>query len=62
MMFEVTFENTNTGFYADFLQVIHGKDGYTPVRGVDYWTEADKAEIVADVISDLPVYNGEVVE
>lgn len=22
-----------------------GSDGYTPVRGTDYWTEADKAEI-----------------
>ena len=22
-----------------------GEDGYTPERGVDYWTEADKAEI-----------------
>lgn len=22
-----------------------GADGYTPVRGVDYWTDADKAEI-----------------
>lgn len=22
-----------------------GKDGYTPVKGVDYWTEDDKAEI-----------------
>ena len=22
-----------------------GADGYTPVRGTDYWTEADKAEI-----------------
>jgi hypothetical protein len=22
-----------------------GEDGYTPVRGVDYWTEEDKAEI-----------------
>lgn len=22
-----------------------GEDGYTPVRGTDYWTEADKAEI-----------------
>ncbi len=26
-----------------------GEDGYTPVRGVDYWTEADKAEIKAYV-------------
>lgn len=22
-----------------------GNDGYTPIRGTDYWTEADKAEI-----------------
>lgn len=26
-----------------------GKDGYSPVKGVDYWTEADKAEIKAYV-------------
>ncbi len=39
-----------------------GQDGYTPIRGTDYWTEEDKAEMVADVISALPVYNGEVVE
>ncbi len=38
-----------------------GADGYTPVKGTDYWTEADKAEMVADVITALPVYNGEVV-
>ena len=40
---------------------IDGKDGYTPVKGTDYWTQADKAEIVAQVLSALPVYNGEVV-
>ena len=39
-----------------------GADGYTPVKGTDYWTDADKAEMVADVISALPVYNGEVVQ
>jgi hypothetical protein len=26
-----------------------GEDGYTPQKGVDYWTEADKAEIKAEV-------------
>lgn len=26
-----------------------GEDGYSPVRGTDYWTEADKAEIKAYV-------------
>lgn len=38
---------------------IRGADGYTPVKGTDYWTEADKGEMVAEVISALPVYNGE---
>lgn len=37
-----------------------GQDGHTPVKGTDYWTETDKAEMVADVIAALPVYNGEV--
>lgn len=31
-----------------------GADGYTPVRGTDYWTAADKQEIVNDVIAALP--------
>ena len=38
-----------------------GADGYTPVKGTDYWTDADKADMVADVIAALPVYDGEVV-
>jgi hypothetical protein len=38
-----------------------GVDGKTPVRGVDYYTESDKAEMVSAVISALPKYNGEVV-
>lgn len=37
-----------------------GKDGYTPINGVDYYTQADKDEMVAAVIAALPVYNGEV--
>lgn len=31
-----------------------GKDGYTPVRGTDYWTEADKREIVEEVATEIP--------
>jgi hypothetical protein len=30
-----------------------GQDGYTPVRGTDYWTAADKAEMVAETIAQL---------
>lgn len=34
-------------------QLSNIKDGYTPVKGVDYWTEQDKTEIVNEVISSL---------
>ena len=30
-----------------------GADGKTPIKGTDYWTEADKAEIVQSVIEEL---------
>ena len=33
-----------------------GQDGYTPVRGTDYWTAADKAEIVGDAVEELDAY------
>lgn len=38
-----------------------GADGKTPVKGEDYFTEADKSEMVSAVISALPKYDGEVV-
>lgn len=31
-----------------------GDPGYTPQRGVDYWTEDDKQDIVSDVLDALP--------
>ena len=27
-----------------------GKDGYTPKKGIDYWTNSDKAEVIAEAI------------
>ena len=30
-----------------------GDDGYTPVRGVDYWTDEDKTEIVNSILEEL---------
>lgn len=33
---------------------LKGADGKTPVKGTDYWTAADKQEIVNDVIAALP--------
>lgn len=35
-----------------------GADGKTPVKGTDYYTEADKTEMVNRVISALPTWTG----
>lgn len=36
------------------IPAIKGTDGKTLVRGTDYWTAADKKEIVNDVLAALP--------
>lgn len=50
---KVTIKNGNKGE--------PGENGYTPIKNKDYFTEADKAEMVSAVIAALPKYNGEVV-
>lgn len=32
-----------------------GVDGYTPVKGTDYWTTSDKQEIVTDVVNEIDI-------
>ena len=56
-MFKTLVENEQIINYDDYSSSViyaamddlvdgkYGKDGYTPVRGTDYWTDADKAEI-----------------
>ena len=39
-----------------------GNSGRTPVKGVDYFTDAEKADLVAEVLAALPVYEGEVAD
>lgn len=44
----------DTGVHAE------GRDGYTPQRGIDYWTEEDKDEIVEDTTDEVkPLINAE---
>ena len=39
----------------------NGQDGYTQQKGVDYWTQQDKNEIVSDVETDIqPILEGKV--
>ena len=47
--------------------VANGKNGYTPQKGVDYWTEEDKAEIetyideqTPDASNETPLMDGDV--
>lgn len=49
----------------DLLSVTNGKLQYNysdvglkPVKGTDYWTAADKAEIVNDTLAALPTWTG----
>lgn len=37
---------------------IKGPAGPAPVKGADYWTVADKADIVDDVLDALPTWTG----
>lgn len=47
--------STDTGKPSRGLK---GDKGDTPVKGTDYWTAADKAEIVNDTLAALPTWTG----
>lgn len=49
----------DTGIVAVGAQGAPGADGHTPVKGIDYWTDADKTEIVNDVLANIPTGGGE---
>jgi hypothetical protein len=52
---------TNDGDLPNPSEVnIRGPKGKTPIKGEDYFTAADKAEMVAAVVAALPVYDGSV--
>lgn len=47
-----------TGVYLKGEKGDKGDDGVTPVKGTDYFTDEDKAEMVQAVIASLPTWNG----
>ena len=55
-------EKGDTFTYEDFteeqLETLKGAKGDKPVKGIDYFTEADKAELVTDVLNSLPTWQG----
>ena len=50
----IEIEDKNGKTTAD---VLNGEDGYTPVRGVDYWTEEDKQEVEEEATQQIEEYN-----
>lgn len=56
----VTNSGTETDAVFDF-EIPTGQKGDKPIKGVDYYTDSDKKEIIDDVIASLPVYGGEVI-
>ena len=51
---KIDINNLNTAIDSALSQAkasgeFDGKDGYSPIRGTDYWTDTDKAEIKAYV-------------
>lgn len=46
----------DTKLYIDRLYSdVSGDDGYTPVKGKDYWTPEDKQEIIDEIIDEIDV-------
>ena len=64
--YDIAVENGFVGTESQWLESLKGadgndgNDGRTPVKGTDYWTSDDKAEIVNDVLESLPRAESEV--
>lgn len=46
--YEIAVKNGFVGTETEWLESLHGKDGDTLTRGVDYWTDADKQEMAEE--------------
>lgn len=57
--YDIAVDNGFVGTETEWLESLKGADGYTPVKGTDYWTTDDKAEIQSYIDSQIGgVLNG----
>ena len=56
--YEIALEHGFEGTEEEWLESLKGEPGHTPEKGVDYFTEEDKAEMVEAVIAALPSAEG----
>ena len=54
-MFDTKFSSSGGQFDSSFtgIKFIKGEDGYTPVKGVDYWTESEIEEVKNSISNDI---------
>ena len=54
-MFDTKFSSSGGQFDSSFtgIKFIKGEDGCTPVKGVDYWTEAEIKEVKNSIANDI---------
>ena len=52
--YEIAVENGFQGSEEEWLESLVGDDGYTPIKGKDYFTTEDIDEIVKQVIDTIP--------
>lgn len=55
--YQIALDNGFKGTEKEWLDSLNGEkgaDGYTPIKGTDYFTEADKAEMIEAVLAEIP--------
>lgn len=52
--YDITFTDGSVTQFS----VYNGENGYTPVKGTDYFTEEEKTEMVNEVLAALPTMEG----
>lgn len=53
--YEVAVQNGFVGTEAEWLASLKGDPGETPQRGVDYYTETDKLDLINSILDMLPI-------
>ena len=54
----VAVKNGFKGTVEEWLASLKGEKGDSPVKGIDYFTETEKAEMVAEVLEAIPLAEG----
>ena len=52
--YEIAVENGFKGTEEEWVASLEGEDGYTPVKGIDYFTPDEIDAIVSQVINTIP--------